>query len=128
MNEAIASLDTRLAVLALDAAELRQQAIAANIANAGTPGYRPLAVSFEDQLGNGLQAGRDTGAADLAGIAPRLVPALPAGIAGLAGAVPVQLDREAAALAQNAVHYQALVKALSHHYALLSTAVGDGRK
>jgi flagellar basal-body rod protein FlgB len=35
---------------ALDASSLRQKAIANNIANADTPGYKPVRVSFEDML------------------------------------------------------------------------------
>jgi flagellar basal-body rod protein FlgB len=40
----------------------------------------------------------------------------------------VQLDVEAADMARNAVHYQALVKGLSRHFSLLSMAASDGRK
>ncbi|MNY80103.1 hypothetical protein D3C86_2210100 [compost metagenome] len=40
----------------------------------------------------------------------------------------VQLDVQAAEMARNAVQYQALLKGLSRHMAILSMAAGDGRK
>ena len=123
----IESITTAALSLALDAASLRQQAIAANMANAGTPGYAPLTVNFEDQLEDARRALQARGRLDeatLAGVQPRLEaqPAL--------GGVParLQLDMEAANLAQNSVHYQALLKGLSRHYALLASAVSDGKK
>jgi flagellar basal-body rod protein FlgB len=41
---------------------------------------------------------------------------------------PVQLDMEVARMAQNAVHYQALLKGIEKQYAILSTAIADGKK
>jgi flagellar basal-body rod protein FlgB len=40
----------------------------------------------------------------------------------------VLLDLQVARMAQNGVHYQALVAGLTKHFAILSTAVSDGRK
>jgi flagellar basal-body rod protein FlgB len=40
----------RLLTAALDGLAARQRAISANIANASTPGYKRMTVSFEDQL------------------------------------------------------------------------------
>jgi hypothetical protein len=78
--------------LALDAAGMRQQAIAHNIANVNTPGFRRVAVSFEQQVAALEQRGMRsvTGAppslADLAGIRPHFIAADPAGAAtGVAG-------------------------------------------
>jgi flagellar basal-body rod protein FlgB len=44
---------------ALDAASLRQQVIASNIANAGTPGFKGQAVSFEQEIQKALAAQDD---------------------------------------------------------------------
>jgi len=41
---------TRLLAKAMDAYSVRKKAIASNIANIDTPGYKRLEVSFEDQL------------------------------------------------------------------------------
>lgn len=127
MTQPIESITTAALALALDAAALRQQAIAGNIANANTEGYAPMGVSFEDQLEDARRALETSGrldAASLAGVRPALH-ALPA-----AGGMPpkVMLDLEAAQLSQNAVHFQALLKGLSKHYAILSSAVSDGKK
>jgi flagellar basal-body rod protein FlgB len=43
----------------LDAAALRQQVIASNIANAGTPGFKGQAVSFEQEIQKALAAQDD---------------------------------------------------------------------
>ncbi|MCE3261349.1 MAG: hypothetical protein K0R43_428 [Pseudoduganella sp.] len=109
--------------LALDAASLRQQASANNIANAASPGYRPLRVSFEDQLAQvqaTLQAGQLAGAAQWAGAAPVLLPAADAG--------SVALDLESAQLAQTSLQYQSLLKALSKHFSIISTAINQGKR
>jgi flagellar basal-body rod protein FlgB len=48
---------TKIPVLnrAMDAYALRQKAIATNLANITTPGYRAQTVTFEDQLSSALQ-------------------------------------------------------------------------
>lgn len=128
MTEGLEAVTARALGLALDAAALRQQAIAANIANAGTVDYVPLRVSFEAQLEDARRALAGGGRLDataLAGVEPRLERATADG-----RAVPaqVQLDVEVANLARNAVQYQALVKGLARHYAILAAAVSDGKK
>jgi flagellar basal-body rod protein FlgB len=127
MTDPIANVTTTALALALDAATLRQQAITSNIANVNTPGYAPLAVSFEEQLQDArraLQSGRALDGTELADVQPALQAQRSPG-----GATPaVQLDMEAARLAQNSMHFQVLLKGLSKHYAVMSTAVSDGRK
>jgi flagellar basal-body rod protein FlgB len=128
MTEGMEALTTAALALALDAATLRHQAIAANIANANTVGYVPVEVSFESQLEEAREALRShwrLDASSLLGVEPVLV-MTPADAAGLPA--KVMLDVEVAAMARNAVHYQALVKGLSKHYAILSAAVSDGKK
>ena len=129
MTAGIEGITTTLLGLALDAASLRQQAIAANIANADVPGYAPMAVDFERQLDS---ARRDIGgtsridAAALSQVVPALVAEASPPSLGLSP--KVMLDLEVAHLAQNGVQYQALVTGLSKHYAVLALAVGDGKK
>lgn len=127
MNQGMEAITVAAIGLALDAASLRQQAIATNIANANTPGYAPLAVSFEDQLEDARRALRTHGrldAAALAGVQPALQHA--PGLNGLPARM--LLDVEAANLAQNSVQFQALLKGLNRHYQILSSAVSDGKK
>lgn len=129
MTEGMEAVTTIALGLAMDAASLRQQAIAFNIANADTVGFKPLQVDFEAQLEDARMALQDQGhldAASLAGVEPRLeVSARPATL-GLAP--KVMIDLEVAHMAQNAVQYEALAKGLSKHFAILSAAVSDGKK
>lgn len=129
MTDGIESVTTAALGLALDAASLRQQVIAANIANANVAGYVPMTVTFEAQMEDARRdmAGRGVlDKASLAGIAPRIEPATDTGPMGLTP--QVMLDVEVSRMAQNAVQYQALARGLSKHYAILSAAVNDGRK
>ncbi|WP_440534011.1 flagellar basal body rod protein FlgB [Variovorax sp. YR566] len=127
MTDGIEAVTRSALALALDAASLRQQAISTNIANANAIGYVPQRVSFEAQLADARRSIEQSGRLDafaLNQVRPRVEPAVDA------TGVPaqVQLDVEAAEMARNAVHYQALVKGLSRHFAILSMAAGDGRK
>ncbi|CBJ37722.1 putative flagellar basal-body rod protein flgB [Ralstonia solanacearum CMR15] len=128
MTEGIEAVTTTMMGLALDAASLRQQAIAANIANSETAGYVPVGVTFDAQMAE-MQRLLDGGSGQLdAGVLEAMQPRLQP-VTDMAG-VPakIMLDVEVANLAQNAVQYQALVKGLSKHYAILSSAVSDGKK
>jgi flagellar basal-body rod protein FlgB len=114
-------------MLALDAASLRHQAIANNIANASTPGYTPLKVNFEEQLAAFRQAmdGSDTEAhGALQGVKGFIEEDLAA--AGR-GASNVMLDMEVVKLSQNVVHYQSLLRALGNQMSLISAAINEGK-
>jgi flagellar basal-body rod protein FlgB len=117
-----------LVQLALDAAALRHLAISNNIANAGSPGYRRQRVNFEEQLGAiraALAGGDAVGQGLVRNVQPFLEPA--AGAAN--GLSPVAaLDMDVARLAQNTLHYQALLRAFSRHVAILSSAINEGRR
>lgn len=123
MTEGIEATTRSMLSLALDAAVLRQQAIASNIANANTAGYVRQTVSFDRQLeALGAVRGDPARLARLTHVAPRIEPA------GPNASAPVQLDMEVAQMAQNAAHYQALLKGIERQYAILSTAISDGKK
>jgi flagellar basal-body rod protein FlgB len=126
MLSLIESPASALLSLALDAATLRQQALSHNIANAGQDGFRPVAVSFEDQLSiarDALSGGRSVMPSDVANVAPSLTFAAP----GPGGNEGVSLDTQLAQLSKNALHHQALLKALNRHYALLGFAISEGK-
>jgi flagellar basal-body rod protein FlgB len=128
MTDGLEAITTTALGLALDAAALRQQAIAANVANAGTVDYVPLTVSFETQLEDARRALESQGrldAASLAEVHPRLEAA---GLDAMGLPPSVMLDVEIAEMSRNAVHYQTLVKALSRQYSMLSAAVSEGKK
>ena len=108
---------------ALDAGAMRQVAHANNVANASTPGYQPFHVVFEEWL-DAVREAVHEGRTQALNIADLPVAQLQVD----AQAAAVSLDQEVAALSQNALHYQALTKALSRHCALLGMAVSDGRR
>ena len=117
-----------LMVKALDAASLRHQAIAGNIANANSTDYRPLKVNFEQQLGFARAAlARGTGeltAADVASVRPRLEQEP----APRAGSASVMIDMEMVKLSQNTLQYQALLKGLNQHISIVSFAINEGKR
>jgi len=113
--------------LALDAASLRHQAIAHNIANVNTPGFAPVRVDFERQMETVRAALRDGAPVDgtmLAGVRPVLMRAAPAQDTDRTAL----LDLEVADMAQNTVQYEALMKALGKHLAILGAAVNEGKR
>lgn len=113
--------------LALDAASMRHAAISHNIANVNTPGFAPARVDFEQQMGAAraaLQNGEQVTRSMLSGVQPtvtRLAPSVDADRSAM-------LDLEVADMAQNTVQYQALLKALSKHMSILSSAVSEGKR
>lgn len=103
---------------ALDASVLRQQAIAQNVANVNTPGYRHLAVQFEADLATALRSGQP---GRVAQVAPRLQEALQA--AGNQGT-----DDELARLSETVLHHHALITVLSKRIGMIGTAISEGKK
>ena len=101
---------------ALDAAQLRQQVIATNVANAGEPGRRPLRVTFEQTL-------TATSSDRRASLQPTIRPATSNSLDGL-----VRLDEELVAMARNATHHQALLRVLDQHLGVLALAIAEGRR
>ncbi|MTV41452.1 flagellar basal body rod protein FlgB [Duganella radicis] len=110
--------------LALDAAAMRQQAIARNIANANTPDYQRIGVSFEDRIA-ALRPSLGQGPAPSLASLGDYRPVFEA--VGAAGE-PVGLDTEMAALSENTLHHQVLLKALNKHFALLGSAINEGKR
>jgi flagellar basal-body rod protein FlgB len=102
----------------LDALHLRSAAHAQNIANAGTPGYRPLRVTFEAALAQAEMSGT----AAVAAVRPEVLPD-PAFGPGEA----LRLDLEMAGAASTAGRYGALVELLNRHAQISALAVSGGR-
>ncbi len=115
---------------ALDAASLRQEAIAANIANANTPGYRPVRVRFEESLAalrSRLETTGSVEAADLERMHATVEPD-PTAAAGANGGSMVALDQEVANLAANSLHYQVLLRGLNRQLSIIGAAINDGKR
>ena len=128
MSPSIESLTTATLSMALDAASLRQQVIAANIANAGRPDYVARKLSFEAQLANAPFGPMGATSGPLPPAAVDLRARLEPDLTPDGQVKPVQLDVEVAAMAQNALHYQALIKGLSKHMAIMASAVTEGKR
>lgn len=116
----------------LDTYMARSRAIASNIANATTPGYRKREVQFEKALDNALNGNpikgaktnskhMDIGAGTLDNVEYQMVrpndPTLPSGVNN------VDIDEEMANLAQNQISYKMAIKRLTFSYNQLNAAI-----
>lgn len=111
------SITPLLLMKALDGLSLRAEVTAANIANAGTAGYRPQRVTFEDAL---IQAAAK-GPGAVQAVAARID--RPADVAG-AG---LRLDLELATAATTTTRYSALAELLNRRLQIQALAVSGGR-
>ena len=104
---------------AIRGAAARQTALAANVANANTPGYRRQDVDFHGALAAAMQTGNSHSVENAAFTATA------------DGSSPMQadgnsvdIDVENATLAKNGLEYQALVSITSARIAILKSAMG----
>lgn len=126
MSNGIEALTVPALTLALDAAVMRQQVIATNIANAHTAGYVPQRVSFEVEVQRAWQSRTAEGSAPQTASHSLALTAHTAPVPE--GPAAVQLDQEVAALAQNSTHYQLLLRGLNRHLSILASAVSEGKR
>lgn len=115
----------------LDAGALRQKAIASNIANAATPGYRAKKVVFEEMLSaeTGRLAldrrdARHIGSS--AAATPRPQVRLRGGDPAAGGVNDVSIEAELTELAQNTVHFQSVAQLLANRYRGVRDAIRPG--
>jgi flagellar basal-body rod protein FlgB len=104
---------------AISGAAQRQNALAANIANANTPGYQPKDVDFHSARRSACAAG--AGARDVA--ATPFAETAQTGVMRPDGS-GVDVDVEAAKLAQNGLEYQTLVQVARGRIDILESAMG----
>jgi flagellar basal-body rod protein FlgB len=112
----------QLARKLLDASVLRQEAIASNIANSETPGYRRLEVApdFATQLRASLQAGELSSKA--ASLQPRIAEDRHARSVRPDGN-SVELEREMLDMNRNSVEYNFLTEVVSRNIKQLKLAI-----
>jgi flagellar basal-body rod protein FlgB len=112
----------QLARKLLDAAVLRQEAIASNIANAETPGYHRLDVApdFAQQLKNRMESGDFAATADE--VKPQLAEDLTARSMRPDGNT-VEIERELLAMNHNAVQHEFLTELVSGNLKQLKMAI-----
>jgi len=106
----------------LDAAVVRQEAIAANIANAETPGYRRVDVApdFAEQLKARLAAGDLS--TESAAIKPRLIEDASARSLRPDGN-SVEIEHELLAMNRNSVEHEYLTEIISQNIKQLKMAI-----
>jgi flagellar basal-body rod protein FlgB len=106
----------------LRAESLRQKAIANNIANLKTPGYRSIDVKFEELLAKALDS---PGAVDLSGIEaqiyqPNTTPVKPNGN-------DVSLETEVGKMIKNTLRHKAYIRLLGRKYRKMQLAIEVGK-
>lgn len=105
---------------AMQGASLRQEALASNLANANTPGYRRKDVDFHGALASAMGAGDPSAA--IAAVRP--VMTTDASGAVRADGSTVDVDAEAAKLAANGLEYEQLAAAAKLRLDILKIAMG----
>jgi flagellar basal-body rod protein FlgB len=112
------SLSVALIGKALDGLDARQAATAQNIANANSPGSRPIRVTFEESLRTAASQGRGA----IADVVPRTEFAPASGFAS-----EMRLDLEIATASQTAMRYSALINVLEGRGSIMRAAIAGGR-
>lgn len=129
MSMELGGVTSHLVSLALDAALVRHEVIAGNIANCHTPGYRAKRLSFESFLGDmqmRIEARDDD---SFVSRLERLRGDLQnGGMTVESENEAVELDREMVRLTENALRYQAILKAAAKQGELLRSAINGGRQ
>ena len=97
---------------------LRQKAIANNVANLQTPGYRRIDVKFEDLLSKALDS---RGAAALDEIGPVIYQ--PKETAVKSNGNDVSLEAEVGEMVKNTLRHKAYIRLLSKKYQQMEAAI-----
>jgi flagellar basal-body rod protein FlgB len=107
---------------ALHGTEVRQEAIARNLANANTPGYKRTDVSFQRELAEQLQF-------DPAGIDGSFEPTVSAdGTSAMrVDGSNVDIDREATNLAENQLMFSSLMSVVTKNLQTMSQVITGAR-
>jgi flagellar basal-body rod protein FlgB len=111
----VGEITSTLLIKALDGLSARQAATAENIANANSPGFRPLRVSFEAALAAAARRGESS------------VRAVEARTQSAAVAEPVRVDLELATASATAGRYSAITELLNRQMQIEALAITGGR-
>ena len=107
----------------------RQQALASNVANLDTPGYRARDYSFESELAGAGIAMTTTSPNHLKPVAETTdARVFEVGSTAKPNGNNVDIDREMTEITKNGVQYLTLVQYLNHKIRTLRAAVTDGGK
>ncbi|MFT4826702.1 MAG: flagellar basal-body rod protein FlgB [Halioglobus sp.] len=124
MSGPLESITSALISKALDVSLQRHQAIANNVANVDTSGYRPLSVNFDDvmqQVKTAFESKGDHASfkSALASIDVSHEPDI--------SATSVLIDQQMVQMVKNTTHYQALLSARQQFGGLMNLAIRGDR-
>ena len=106
---------------AIEGASVRQNALAANLANADTPGYRRVDVDFHSALAAAMGSSDRTSSLEGLSFTPSVDKS--AGATRADGST-VDVDAESAKMAENALEQQAAVQVATARDNILKSAIG----
>lgn len=120
----IESITPKLVEFALDGISMRHQAIASNIANVNSVGYKPISVAFENQLSDIRNNfyNNSTRDADF-----KFSPVISYGGKLQQSSGSSGIDMNTVKLNQNVIQYHALIKGMDHYLSTLTIAIKEGR-
>ncbi len=124
MTAAIGGITSKVVEFALDGLAMRHQAIALNIANANSVGYRPVQVSFESLLSGMLASRNDFATSADTDFKPQFSYGTPMNSATSENS----LEMNTVMLNQNVVQYETLIKGLDKYMNAISIAINEGRR
>ena len=104
--------------IAIKSESLRQKAIANNVANLETPGYRRVDVKFQELLSKALQG---QGSFDLDEIEPHLYQ--PKNTEVKSNGNDVNLEKEVAEMVKNSIRHRAFIRLLDKKYKGIEAAI-----
>lgn len=129
MSLELGGVTSHLVSLALDAALVRHEVIANNIANYQTPGYQAKRLSFESFLNDMRSRLQNHDDEAFISRLDRVREYLEEGsMTTVAQNEAVELDKEMVQLTENALRYQAILKAAAKQGELLLSAINGGRQ
>lgn len=114
------SIITHLLEAGIKAESLRQQAIASNIANLETPGYRRIDVRFEELLTKALD---EAGSVDLTEITPQLH--RPKQTPVKSNGNDVNLEAEVGEMVKNTLLHKVYIRLLNKKYSQIELAMSE---
>jgi flagellar basal-body rod protein FlgB len=112
------SISTATIMKALDGLSMRMTATAQNIANANSPNYRPIKVTFEEALKAAVPSGVDA----VRAVQPRMLPAIDA-----QGRRDLRIDLELATSTETSGRYGTLIELLNRQLQLNALAASGVR-
>ncbi|MBA7616056.1 hypothetical protein ES703_23347 [subsurface metagenome] len=107
----------------IKAESLRQKAIANNIANLETPGYRRIDVKFEELLAKSLDS---SGSVDLSKLEPQIY--RPRQTPVNSNGNDVSLESEVGAMIKNSLRYTLYIRLLNKKYRGIESAINTGAR